>query len=148
LFFLKGKLENRVSSLLGSFALVLIASTFHAGTIVILAGYGVGMILLQVQGDDIRIGLNGLLPTLSMALLFIPAIALAPDLILGKFADFDSPESIFQDVNHRRGGSAYLTSLEVTSLGSLLLYAPVRAVYFIASPMPWDWRGVGDILAF
>ena len=46
------------------------------------------------------------------------------------------------------GGSDYLTGIEVTTWGGLLFWTPIRMLYFLLSPMPTDWRGIGDMAAF
>ena len=30
----------------------------------------------------------------------------------------------------------------------MIRYGPLRALYFLASPMPWDWRGLTDLFTF
>ncbi len=51
--------------------------------------------------------------------------------------------------NYAVGGSAYLGFLaNATSPIILILSAPLKLIYFYCAPMPWDWRGIGDIIAF
>ncbi|MCU9612329.1 glycosyltransferase family 39 protein [Caldibacillus lycopersici] len=47
------------------------------------------------------------------------------------------------------GGSAYNVYLvdDSSSLG-FIINSPIRIFYFLASPLPWDWRGMSDIIAF
>lgn len=48
-----------------------------------------------------------------------------------------------------RGGSAYLSSIRnLTNPLWLPLVLPITTVYLAFSPMPWNWRGLSDILAF
>ena len=30
----------------------------------------------------------------------------------------------------------------------LILNSPIRVIYFVFAPLPWQWRGIGDIIAF
>lgn len=45
-------------------------------------------------------------------------------------------------------GSVYLQGLQYTSIVDIVWQAPIRLVYFLISPMPWDWRNIKDIGAF
>lgn len=47
------------------------------------------------------------------------------------------------------GGSAYNFNLiNDDGILGLIINSPIRIFYFLASPLPWNWRGVGDIIAF
>lgn len=46
------------------------------------------------------------------------------------------------------GGSTYLTWLSYNSIGDVFLQAPLRAMYFALAPVPWEWRGVVDMVSF
>ncbi|EMA39650.1 hypothetical protein C448_14575 [Halococcus morrhuae DSM 1307] len=45
------------------------------------------------------------------------------------------------------GGSTYLADLHYRSWLDILLYAPVKVVYFLFSPLPWDVNGFTNFLA-
>ena len=45
-------------------------------------------------------------------------------------------------------GSAYLLNLQATTWSRVILYSPIRLVYFLFSPMPTNWRGLTDIITF
>lgn len=45
------------------------------------------------------------------------------------------------------GGSAYLTALHYRTWLDVALYAPVKIVYFLFSPLPWQVDGLTDLLA-
>lgn len=45
------------------------------------------------------------------------------------------------------GGSAYLTWLHYNTWLDVVLFAPLKVIYFLASPMPWDANSVIDLLA-
>ena len=46
------------------------------------------------------------------------------------------------------GGSKYLSDMQVSSLWDIVLFTPIRIVYFYLSPLFTDWRGWKDILCF
>jgi len=47
-----------------------------------------------------------------------------------------------------QGGSAYLTWINPDSTTQALLFSPLKMFYFLFSPIPLDWRGIGDIFGF
>ena len=48
-----------------------------------------------------------------------------------------------------RGGSGYKAGLSISNpILDFIVNTPIRVAYFGLSPMPWNWRGIGDILAF
>ena len=64
----------------------------------------------------------------------------------------DSTESVLDTVNHteiaEESGSGYLENLKVDSIGSMILYTPIKWIYLLISPMPWKIRGVMDLITF
>lgn len=45
-------------------------------------------------------------------------------------------------------GSRYLPGIRIDSLKSLILYFPLKWFFYLASPLPMDWRGITDAAAF
>lgn len=45
-------------------------------------------------------------------------------------------------------GSRYLAGMRITSIPTFLLYSPIKWVFYTFSPLPTNWRGLTDILAF
>lgn len=45
-------------------------------------------------------------------------------------------------------GSVYLQGLQYTSFVDIVWQAPIRMIYFLFSPMPWDCRNLKDVAAF
>ncbi|OME62300.1 hypothetical protein BSK59_02180 [Paenibacillus odorifer] len=55
---------------------------------------------------------------------------------------------ITREMNYRAdGGAAYLTSLNYTSWLDVLLYLPLRFIYFLFSPFLWDVGNISQALA-
>ena len=68
-----------------------------------------------------------------------------------KFSKFLGPsafDSLYETLEYTRGGSAYLVNLKVNSFFDVILYSPIKFLYFLFSPMPWNWRGISDISTF
>lgn len=79
------------------------------------------------------------------------ALAALGDTILYKFTlafSGDTALSNWSNLVINGAESNYLSSLSYTTFNDVIIQAPLRMVYFLFSPMPWDWRGVSDMLAF
>ena len=70
------------------------------------------------------------------------------DAFMAKFNEIKGLEDMYEVVNSRRGGSAYLMGLEINSWWKIILFSPVCMFYFLISPLPMYWRGIEDIIAF
>ena len=47
------------------------------------------------------------------------------------------------------GGSSYARYVGNSSNPlNMIIYTPLRIVFFLFSPFPWQWRGLSDIIAF
>ncbi len=62
--------------------------------------------------------------------------------ILNKLLDGTPGETTIQ------AGSRYLAGVRITSIGTLILYAPLKWFFYLFSPLPVNWRGLSDIISF
>lgn len=131
-----------------SISFVLAASAFHSGVIGIALGYAAAFLLYDRARSQIRLGVKNLPALVVLAGLLLLTATRYPDIFLGKFEEIDSTETLFESTNRRAGGSAYLEGLEVDSYGDLIVLGPLRSIYFLGSPLPWDFRGVKDLATF
>ena len=134
-------------SIFASFAFVLLSCILHAGVI----GVIMGLIPLFVLFDP-RTQKWNIRPYSIVLLLLIIGMSLFvfiyySDVFLAKITIEDT-DDIYDQMTRSRGGAAYLSSLNITSLGDVIKYAPLKFIYFLMSPMPWDWRGAEDIFFF
>lgn len=140
--------HGRPSQIVISVLMILAASTYHSGVITIAMGYILVALVYRTQARAYGVGIHSVF----YLTIFVVVIALTlrqyPDLFLGKFEGIETEQDLLDTTNARRGESRFLTSLTVTNYGDLLLYSPIRALYFLGAPMPWDFRGVGDVLTF
>ncbi|WP_313490719.1 phospholipid carrier-dependent glycosyltransferase, partial [Exiguobacterium sp.] len=70
------------------------------------------------------------------------------DVLFAKFTHVSENGQLFSGMSYDRGGSAYLNGLTVTGPGDMILYSPIRMIYFLFSPFPWQWSSVMNILIF
>ncbi|AZN29230.1 hypothetical protein EJO69_02130 [Flaviflexus salsibiostraticola] len=143
-YFVAWLLNGTFSRFFLAVTFALMATVFHSGMIAVAFGYILVASVYQRRHRKFRVGAS----TLGYLFLLVPAVVFVvwkyPELFLGKFSSLESAEDLIATVNSTRGGSAYLTSMNAENVGQLIAFAPVRALYFLAAPMPWDWRGLND----
>lgn len=129
-------------------ALVLLASGFHAGVIGILAGYAF-MFMFYNRGQNKLIFKATTVFSFSiMVLLFMVIYLQFGELLLGKFQSVEDMSDIYRRASGGRGGSVYLSGLKINSFGQLLIYSPIKMLYFLTVPLPQHWRGLNDLISF
>lgn len=131
------------------------ATYFHSGMIGQFLGIIVFLILFNHRTLSLKVTPKNII-LLVVAIAFIIPLILTSSYFTGYFRSIFDPnqatysnELILERINSEaEAGSAYLTNIQMNSLQSVVLYAPIKFVYFLLSPMPWDWRGFGDITLF
>lgn len=133
------------SNIILSILFSIIASIFHSGMI----GLTIGVILSALYYNS---QLNKFVVS-KKTFLFIPIITVIilliiskPDIFLKKLSKFDTLET--EELTKTRGGSQYLTGIEIETPSQILAYSPLKMIYFTLSPLPTDFRGAGDIISF
>lgn len=125
----------------------LFASAFHTGCI----GFVFGLVILQFIFDnnikEFKINLHGALLCVVFLFLFVFLYTNYGDVFFGKIknvndiADIASGEAL--------GLSSYSKYVGDSSTPiRMLIYTIPRIFYFLFSPLPWQWRGINDVLAF
>ncbi|WP_147454011.1 hypothetical protein [Tessaracoccus antarcticus] len=147
-FFARWFQSGRGTFLIWTAVMVLVGATFHAAVIAVGIGYVCVSIVYQPTRRCFGVSLQGLAYLAIAAAMVLAVVAKNPDVFLGKFDGYGSEEILFGDVNRRSGGSQYLSGLTISSYPELLLFGPLRAVYFLGAPMPWDIRGLVDAATF
>lgn len=141
-------------ALFNSIAFFSLASFFHGAYAISLA------VLLALSGKDILIAIYALKPRISnqkfittiVAVVILGAMiigAIASNTTLGSIGDvskkIEDPTSAIEEQSDRanKGGSAFPTIIT----DQFWLF-PVRVIYFLFSPFPWDIRSISHIQGF
>lgn len=132
----------------GAFILVFFASAFHSGTVGVAVGYVVIRFLYDANRRKFRIKAINIVPVVFLVVLFVFLYTNYATLLFGKMHNLDLiSESIRSSSG--RGGSSYAAYVgDGRTPMRFLLFSGIRLIYFLFSPFPWQWRGVGDIIAF
>ena len=126
---------------------ILLAMWMHAGAIGFLFGYFVAFVTYYRDEDKIRISKSTYIALFFLAL-FVFVLILNINTLMSKFAVEDFGEYAETKRSGEGGESDYLKWLDLSSPSKMLLFLPLKVVYFLYSPIVTDWRGLNDIAAF
>lgn len=127
---------------------LLIATIYHSGVIGLAAGYIFMYLFYDHNNNNFVFSKNTVIIFILLLVVSTNIYIYYNDVFLAKFNRLQNIEDLYNVASQRSGGSAYLTSLTINSWWQLILYSPIYMFYFLTSPLPWTWRGFGDILAF
>lgn len=140
--------QRRQSRMILSLFSVFAASLFHSGVIGIVIGYLFCYLFYDFEKNEFSIQKSTWVSLIVISIIGYFVFVRYDHLFLGKFRGVDSIQDIYSSANSRRGASAYLSNITIDSFSKLLLYSPIKAVYFMLSPLPMNWRGITDIISF
>lgn len=144
------KYGNPISFLL-SCLMVLAASYMHSGSIGVIAGYMIVYILYNRNKNQFKFTFRSIFAScivIAFSMFFFQHMDIFGEKMEGMDGENTDEMFVSQYNSALGGGSDYLTNLPVNSMGGALLFSPLKMIYFTFSPMPWDWRGFNDLLAF
>lgn len=145
-------LKNNIKIyILYAYIFLFIASAFHSGLIIVVLPYTYILCLYDFRYSKFIVTHK------SMILLIITiGVIIAGFNVFGEYfvhlKGIEDIQSIIDKVNPsehaKSAGSAYLKDLYVVSGLGLILFTPLKVLYFLFSPMPWQIRGGMDIVTF
>ena len=130
-----------------SFVAALSASAFHSGCIAITAGY-IGVIMLYDRQNQLfRFKIGHLISVILIMLIMAFLFEHYSDSLFYKFSSIEDISDIA--TGKSRGGSSYAQYVgDSKNLINMIIFTPLRMIFFLFSPFPWQWRGLSDIIAF
>lgn len=133
--------KDYVSALL----LALVSMVFHTGMVGFLIGYIITFIFVGNEKSAKKKSNNFIFFMLIIAIAIL--LFYNDELFLTKFNS--SEETGIKTINlNNYGESAYLQSFGTLSSWKVFLLTPLKMIYFLFSPLPTDWRGLGDVATF
>ena len=140
--------EKKMSKFVLSCALVLVCAVLHDVYFAVFLAYVMDFSLYLFK----RKSGVGLVTMLVMIIVFLSVLKVGR---VG-YLDYNSLSGALRSIEvvltrhiSAGGNSLYLKSLNYTGkMWQLILYTPIRMVYFFLSPMPWDCVRIKDIVAF
>lgn len=136
--------------LIFSIILSLIASSFHSGMIPFTFFYILYGSIYFPMHKLIRFNFKSTVIITVGIVVFLVILFAYPDLLISKFSNVNDSTSLLKTVNYipKNSGSTYLSWLSYSSPIEIILFSPLKVIYFLFSPMIWDIRGISDIVTF
>lgn len=153
LFFIKWLKQNNRINIFKTLLFIVLSSFFHPGMILGLLVYGFMFLFLDVKKHRFNFTIKKMAFLVLFCSFSLALIIYNSSLLTGKLAILAIQENSSLIENYQsksgieEGGATYLRNFQVNSPLDLVLFMPLRLVYFIFSPMPYDVRGFGDIAA-
>ena len=144
--------DQNVVQIAMSILIILIAASFHSGVIGILIGIIFLYFFYSHSKNKLKYSVYSSIKfvVVLIAVISVLSIGIENIPILNKFTQYarDIEDIYLIASGGDDGGSSYLTGLPINSFVTLIIFAPIKILYFLTSPLPWDWRGVTDIFSF
>lgn len=151
-YFIRYFIRRRLSYLAFVFGSILICAYFHSGMIMGLLAYAGLLMIYDNEKKQFVVSFSkifSLLLVFSVMLIFLLSTSIFTGYFEGILNGEDSEQVMLEKLNYETGaGSAYLTFINFDSPISVVLFLPLKIIYFLFSPMPWDVRNVTDIISF
>ena len=134
-----------------STAVCLLGALFHSGVISLVVGYMIMILFYKPKKKIFKVTFQtfiifAVLLSTTTILTYIPLENIA---IFDKFTHaLDKNDDISTIASTGSGGSVYLVNIAMDNPLVFILFAPIKMFYFIASPVPLNWRGLMDIITF
>ena len=143
-YFLRWVVERNFVFFSWAVFLSILAMMFHSGMVGLTFVYVATFLWLEKGSMGKKIT-TPLLYITFFAVLGV-VVFLNAEVFLSKFVDSDGTTVEYEIF--AEGGSVYLASFNGWSGAAALLVAPLKMFYFLFSPLPLDWRGLGDVVSF
>lgn len=148
MMFVKWFLYGNQTAAIMSIVVVFVASYMHSGVILVLAGYIVAFITYSPRAKRVIFNAKGIILLVIMGIVIVAGSSYL-GIFTEKFSKLEDVDDFIQITNMvSEGGSAYLQWIRTDSVFQSILFSPIKMIYFLFSPLPADWRGMTDIVAF
>lgn len=153
-YLLKWIREGETLSMVLSLFFIVLSSVMHSGMLGVALGFLIVFASYQRSSGKLKFS-KRLIVAVPLALVFIVVLIISG--IATSYLNFllnpdnmSSSEALLEmaTTESSDAGSAYLVGVNTDSIPKLLLFLPLKILYFLFSPMPWNWRGIGDIISF
>ncbi len=140
-------------NIVGAILPLIFGMAMHAGVVCVAAGYVIWFAFYDEKSEELKIKWKSVFIVLAIMILVCFAYVQFGDIFFRKFEKLSGGlvSALTSMVRHTGevSGSTYIIPGDNSqSIFEIVLYTPLRALYFLFSPMPWYWRGAMDIIAF
>jgi len=130
---------------------ILLATWMHSGMMGVFAGYLLSFTFYKYKDKKLAFSWQSI--GASVLCIFLIIYVISTGIFTTYFDKILKEEDatsalLYQASRVSLGGSKYLTWININSPIQFLLFSPLKMFYFLFSPIPLDWRGIIDIIAF
>lgn len=145
--FIRYLTHTNAITLILSFVAILPGAAAHAGVLALPVGYIIVLILYNNKEHAFTLNIIGVLSSIVLALVFLYVVVQNGDTFTGKFQNVESIEDVANTSN--LGGSSYAQYVgNSTSPLNMVIFTLPRIIFFLFSPLPFQWRGPIDAVSF
>ncbi len=127
---------------------LLSAAFMHAGVLGLMLGYIVAFLTYNPKSCEFTLSQTSIVSLVFIGFILV-GLSSRVDIFTSKFAGYQSIDDIIEITNGDvQGDSGYLTWINVNSIWQSILFAPLKIIYFLFSPLPTEWRRANDIVGF
>lgn len=138
--------DNAITLIL-SFATILPGAALHAGVLALPVGYIIILILYNNKEQAFTLNVIGVLSSIVLALVFLFIVTQSGDTFTEKFNKVEDIDDVAN--TNDAGGSSYAQYVGNSSNPlSMVIFTIPRIVFFLFSPMPFQWRNPIDAITF
>lgn len=149
--FLKWLKNGETINIIIAYMCIFLAASFHSGLVFVILPYTYVIATYNAEYKKFIIT-----PKSIMLLMIVLVLMLVGFNMFGEnfvhLEGMENLQSILDAVNRNEiaqaSGSGYLTELKVAGAAGLVLLTPLKVLYFLFSPMPWQIRGGMDAITF
>src|SRR5690606_9830070 len=141
-YFIKWLKFGRSANMALAIIMLGIASAFHSGVVGLFLGYAFAFLFYKRKANLLKFNSRTVFVFAFLIMVSFLASVQFNEIFLAKFEDVESINDVYKAANSRFGDSAYLTGLTINNPIQLILYTPIKMLFFLASPVPIDWRGI------
>lgn len=149
LFFTDWINNSNKGNMITSLIMLAIASAFHSGVIGIALGLAFAYLFYNAYTNQLIFSKQTIVYSVILSFLTFIALTYFNGTIFGKFQGIDNTSELFdKSSGYGAASSVYLAGLKINNFFNLIIFAPIKAIYFYLSPLPWNWRGLSDLITF
>lgn len=140
--------KQNIIYLISSIFVILFMSTVHSGMIVLLLPIIILSVIYSFSENKFKMSMTNIIILVVTLLISIVPISIFFESIFSKFINYTSDRDLYVALSTTKGESAYLESLNYSNIFDVLLFSPLKFLYFYVSPIPFDWRSMVDAFSF
>ena len=148
-YFVNWYVNEKKLSIFLSLCATLTASWMHAGCIFFAVTPLIALITYSHHTKRIKLSIGRIIAGSMVSLVFLVFLFANMDSFGQKLEEADvETELVGRYSSKTEAGSKYLQWVDVNSPIQGVLFSPLKMFYFLFSPIPFDWRGMTDLIGF